>query len=98
MMEYQEFLTTSINSFCDHVCIYKGAAIELKDIDIRLIGYLKRGIGSGADISDITGLPKSSINHYLKSLRMRLNAKSNIEILANLSKCQFYPFYDFKRR
>ena len=97
-MEYQKFLTSSMSSFCDHVCIYKGAAIELKDIDIRLIGYLKRGIDSGVDISDITGLPRSSINHYLKSLRMRLNAQSNTEILAHLSQCQFYPFYDFKRR
>lgn len=77
---------------------YKEAAIDLKDIEIRLIGFLKRGVSSGIDIAEMTGIPKSSVNHYLKSLRSKLNAKTNIEILVHLSDAKFYPFYDFKRR
>ncbi len=95
-MNFEQFINIPQYSLSSHVCITHGYAIELSNIEVRLIGFLKRGVSCGAEIARVTGISKSNINRGLRELRANLGAKNNIEILMKLEGSQIYPLSTFK--
>ena len=90
-MQFEKFISKCQMSFHNHICVINGAAIELAEVDLKVLNFLRRGVVTGREMSRQSYLSQAVINRTLKNLRTSIRANKNEEIISKLEKSEIYP-------